>query len=53
MRKRTVRFDDWLIFTNTIVGGNDNCDLLGQADGFANVGLVIVVLFVRIIKSEG
>ena len=47
-----VGFDDRLAFANAVVGGDDHGDLRSQADRFANVGVVIVVLFVRVVESQ-
>ena len=53
MRKRRIGIDQLLPFSQAVVGRHDHGNLRGQAEGFVQVGVVIVLVVLRIIKSQG
>ena len=53
MGERTVWLNHALAFSQAIVRRNNHRNLRSQADGFADVGGVIVALLVAIVQTKG
>ena len=45
--------DDGLAFAQPVVGSHQHSDLRGEAKTLAHVGIVLVVAFVRVVKTQG
>ncbi len=52
VRKRRIGIDHLLPFSQAVVGRHDHGDLRSQAEGFVQVGVVIVLLVLRIVKRQ-